>query len=139
VNRVFRDHERRDRQPGMSSWAALVERANLHAGETVRVNGATGTSGRLAIQIAKHLGAGKVVATGRDAACFDDLRRLGADVTVLLTENRDALEDAFKHECEHGIDIVLDYLWGMSAEVLMSAAAKAGPEGCRSAACRLAR
>ncbi len=46
--------------PGMSSWAAFVERARLKRGETVLVNGATGAAGRLAVQIAKHLGAGKV-------------------------------------------------------------------------------
>jgi hypothetical protein len=63
--------------PGMSSWAALVERANLRAGETVLINGATGTSGRLAIQIAKHLGARKVIATGRQTKSFDDLRLVG--------------------------------------------------------------
>ena len=42
--------------PGLSSWAALKERARLAPGETVLVNGATGTSGRLAVQIAKYLG-----------------------------------------------------------------------------------
>src|SRR5271168_2131337 len=46
--------------PGMSSWAAYVERAKLKAGETALVNGATGTAGRLAVQIARHLGAAKV-------------------------------------------------------------------------------
>jgi NADPH2:quinone reductase len=51
--------------PGMSSWAAYVERAKLKAGETVLVNGATGASGRLAVQIAKRLGAKKIIATGR--------------------------------------------------------------------------
>jgi NADPH:quinone reductase-like Zn-dependent oxidoreductase len=115
--------------PGMSSWGALTERAKFQQGETVLVNGATGTSGRLAIQIAKHLGAGKVVATGRDVASFDELRRLGADVTISLTRDHDALETAFKHEFEQGIDVVLDYLWGASAETLIIAAAKAGPEG----------
>jgi NADPH:quinone reductase-like Zn-dependent oxidoreductase len=115
--------------PGMSSWAALVERAHLRAGETVLVNGGTGTSGRLAIQIARHLGAKKVIATGRQTSAFDDLRLLGADVTVPLIQDRDALEDAFKNEFRQGVDIVLDYLWGMSAETLVIAAAKAGPEG----------
>ena len=50
--------------PGMSAWAALVERAVLKPGETVLINGATGSAGRVAVQIAKHLGAGKVIATG---------------------------------------------------------------------------
>jgi NADPH2:quinone reductase len=48
--------------PGMSSWLALKERADFAAGETVLVNGATGTSGRLAVRIAKYLGAKKVIA-----------------------------------------------------------------------------
>lgn len=114
--------------PGMSSWAALVERAALRTGETVLVNGATGTAGRLAIQIARHLGARKIIATGRRTESFDGLRRLGADVTISLAQERDALEKAFMNEFEQGVDIVLDYLWGTSAETLVVAAAKAGPE-----------
>jgi NADPH:quinone reductase-like Zn-dependent oxidoreductase len=115
--------------PGMSSWAALVERANLCAGETVLINGATGASGRLAVQIAKHLGAKKVIATGRQTKLFDELRDLGADVTVSLVQSGDALDKAFQEEFQQGVDIVLDYLWGPSAETLVIAAAKAGPEG----------
>ena len=114
--------------PGMSSWAALVERAQLRAGETVLVNGATGASGRLAIQVAKHLGAKRVVATGRNAAIFDELRALGADATIALTPDRDALETAFKKEFRAGVDIVLDYVWGPSAETLIVAAARAGAD-----------
>ncbi len=113
--------------PGMSSWAALTERARLRPGETVLINGATGTSGRLAIQIAKHLGARKVIATGRRLT--GDLSALGADTTIQLVEDRNSLEDSFKKVFQQGVDIVLDYLWGMSAETLMIAAAKAGPEG----------
>ena len=114
--------------PGMSSWAAFVERAHLRAGETVLINGATGASGRLAIQVAKHLGARRVIATGRNHAAFDELRALGADVTIALTPDRDALENAFKAQFRDGIDVVLDYVWGLSAETLIVAAAKAGPE-----------
>ena len=113
--------------PGMSSWAALLERARMTRGETVLINGATGTSGRLAIQIAKHLGAGKVIATGRRPG--EDLKALGAVVIVQLSEDRDTLEDAFKRVFHDGVDIVLDYLWGASAETLIVAAAKAAPEG----------
>ena len=111
---------------GMSAWAALSERAPLRAGQTVLVNGATGASGRLAIQVAKHLGAGRVIATGRNAAVFDELRALGADATIALTDDRDALEAAFRVEFANGVDIVLDYLWGASAETLIVAAARAG-------------
>src|SRR5271156_3299048 len=57
--------------PGMSAWVALLERASLQPGETVLVNGATGTAGRLAIQLAKYLGAGKVIATARNAEELD--------------------------------------------------------------------
>jgi NADPH:quinone reductase-like Zn-dependent oxidoreductase len=115
--------------PGMSSWAALVERASLRAGETVLINGATGTSGRLAVQIAKHLGAGKVIATGREAASLAALHALGADVTVSLTQEADALQAAFKHAFEQGVDVVLDYLWGESAQALIVTAARFGPGG----------
>jgi NADPH:quinone reductase-like Zn-dependent oxidoreductase len=114
--------------PGMSSWAALVERAHLRAGETVLINGATGASGRLAIQVAKHLGAKKVIATGRNAAAFDGLRELGADVTLALTDDRDAMRKTFMGEFAQGVAVVLDYVWGPSAEALIVAAARAGPE-----------
>ena len=107
--------------PGMSSWAALKERAKFAAGKTVLVNGATGTSGRLAVQVAKYLGAKKVIATGRQAAALQSIEALGADKTILLVENRDALENAFKEQFASGVDVVLDYLWGQSAECLLIA------------------
>jgi len=83
--------------PGMSSWVALKERANFTAGETVLVNGATGTSGRLAVRVAKYLDAKKVIATGRRAATLESIKALGADETILLNENRDALEKPLKN------------------------------------------
>ena len=115
--------------PGLSSWAALKERARFAPGETVLVNGATGTSGRLAVQIAKRLGAGKVIATGRNAAALQSLKAIGADETILLVENTDALDAAFKEHFTAGVDVVLDYLWGKSAERLLIAGAKTAKEG----------
>ncbi|GAJ96302.1 zinc-binding alcohol dehydrogenase family protein [Agrobacterium sp. SHOUNA12C] len=114
--------------PGMSSWAAFRERARLEPGETVLINGATGTSGRLAIQIAKYRGAAKVIATGRNADSLKALERLGADVTIPLTQDKPTLEAAFKEQFAGGVDVVLDYLWGESAESLLSSAAKAGKD-----------
>jgi NADPH:quinone reductase-like Zn-dependent oxidoreductase len=112
--------------PGMSSWAALTERARLRPGETVLVNGATGTAGRLAVQIARHLGAGRVIATGRDVDALRSIAVLGADVTIPL--GGDDLEDGLKARFAEGVDIVLDYLWGASAERVLIAGAKAGAE-----------
>jgi NADPH:quinone reductase-like Zn-dependent oxidoreductase len=114
--------------PGMSSWAAYKERARLRVGETVLVNGASGAAGRLAVQIAKHLGAKKVIATGRNAEALRSLARLGADVAIPLAENEAALEESFKPQFAEGVDVVIDYLWGKSAEALLRAGAKAGAD-----------
>jgi len=116
--------------PGMSSWAALKERARLEAGENVLINGATGVSGRLAVQIAKHMGAKKVIATGRNAQALEELKELGADVAVPLTLPAEELEAAFREQfAGDGVHVVLDYLWGKSAETLIVAAAKADKDG----------
>jgi NADPH:quinone reductase-like Zn-dependent oxidoreductase len=114
--------------PGLSSWAALVERAGFKAGETVLVNGATGTSGKLAVQIAKHLGARRVIATGRNAASLEALKALGADQTISLQQDEASLVQAFEPLFAQGVDVVLDYLWGASARALLIAAAKATAE-----------
>jgi len=114
--------------PGMSSWAAFVERAQLVKGETVLINGATGASGRLAVQIAKHLGASKVIATGRDEETLQALRGNGADVTIGLTQDKAALEKELQDQFRAGVDVVLDYLWGPSAELILAAAAKVAPD-----------
>ncbi|MGE3275112.1 MAG: zinc-binding alcohol dehydrogenase family protein [Vicinamibacterales bacterium] len=107
--------------PGMSSWAALTERAGFVAGETVLINGASGASGRLAIQIAKYLGAGRVIATARNADAEAALRALGADGFVPLDQPVDALTARFRRELADGVDVVLDYLWGAPAEALLRA------------------
>jgi NADPH:quinone reductase-like Zn-dependent oxidoreductase len=111
--------------PGMSSWAAYIERARLKAGETVLVNGATGTSGRLAVQIARHLGARKVIATARNASALKSVAALGADVTIPLVGDEAKLERALQQQFAEGVDVVIDYLWGRSAELLLTAGAKA--------------
>ena len=121
--------------PGMSCWAALVERARLQPGETALVNGATGAAGRLAVQVAKHLGAAKVIATGRDRDAVEKLTAFGADAVIPFhLDDSDPssvakYEHALQEQFSGGVDVVLDYLWGKSAETIMIAAAKAGPEG----------
>ena len=113
--------------PGVSSWAALTERGKLKAGETVLVNGATGIAGRLAVQIAKHLGAGKVIATGRSEEALRHVAELGADVTIPLGGDEAALDKAFEAQVADGVGVVIDYLWGKSAERMLAAAARTNP------------
>ena len=60
------------------------------------MNGATGTAGRLAVQIARHLGARKVIATGRNIEALKSLMALGADVTIPLVDDEEALEESFR-------------------------------------------
>lgn len=110
--------------PGASSMAALKFRANFKAGETVLVNGATGSAGKLAVQIAKYLGAKKVVATGRDTAVLEGLYKLGADTTINLTLDQKELGRAIGEQFGEGIDVVLDYVFGKSAELMLTTAAK---------------
>ncbi|WP_250517618.1 zinc-binding dehydrogenase [Caballeronia sp. INDeC2] len=114
--------------PGMSSWAALTERARFVAGETVLINGATGASGQLAVQVAKQLGAAKVIATGRNRTVLDKLHTMGADETIALGDDEAAMNRAFEAAFAGGIDVVLDYLWGTSARALLIAAARASQE-----------
>lgn len=115
--------------PGMSSWAAFKERAQLIAGENVLINGGTGKSGRLAVQIAKYLGAKRIIATGRNGEALEQLLHIGADATISLAQSATDLETAFMQEFGgEGVDVVLDYLWGNSAETLIVAAAKAGKD-----------
>ena len=77
------------------------------------VLGATGNAGRMAVEIARHLGAGHVIGAGRDAERLAALGDLGADVTLSL-----AREDAYDAlgEAAADVDIVIDYLWGTPAE-----------------------
>jgi NADPH:quinone reductase-like Zn-dependent oxidoreductase len=116
--------------PGMSAWAALIERAHLQRGETVLVNGATGTTGRIAVQLAKFLGARKVIATGRNESELEEVKMLGADVIIpfslgaLNSLGGKRYEEALIEEFGKGIDLVVDYLWGNSARTIIAAIAK---------------
>lgn len=96
--------------PGMSSWLALFDRASFQEGESVLVLGATGAAGALALQVAKKVGAGRIIAAGRDRIA---LNALAADVHLGL--------DELGKVADEKIDVVLDYLWGPPAEATLRA------------------
>ncbi|MEP7285307.1 MAG: zinc-binding dehydrogenase [Chloroflexota bacterium] len=108
--------------PAISAWMALTWRGQLKAGQTVFIMGATGVTGKLAIQLAKHFGAGRVVAAGRNSDVLQTLPELGADAVISLAQSDEALKEAFAAEArQHPFDIVLDFLWGHPSEVLLDA------------------
>jgi NADPH2:quinone reductase len=111
--------------PGLSAWGALAWRAQLAPGETVLVLGATGVTGKLAVQTAKLLGAGRVIAAGRNERVLNTLHDLGADTTIRLDEPGQDLTAAFAREAgDSGFDVIIDYLWGPPSEALLSAHAR---------------
>jgi NADPH:quinone reductase-like Zn-dependent oxidoreductase len=102
---------------GLAAWLALSWRARLAPGETVLVLGATGVVGQIAVQGAKLLGAGRVVAAGRDEAGLRRATELGADATVQLpgAADADGLTAAFRDAAARDVDVTIDPLWGVPA------------------------
>ena len=108
--------------PGVSAWLSLAWRARLAPGENVLILGATGVTGRLAIAIARLLGAGRVVAAGRDRQALSTLGKLGADATVELAAPAADLSEAFARQAgSSGFQVVIDYVWGRPAEAFLAA------------------
>jgi NADPH:quinone reductase-like Zn-dependent oxidoreductase len=108
--------------PGVSAWLSLAHRARLSAGDNVLILGATGVTGKLAVRIAKLLGAGRVVAAGRNPAILSSLRERGADATISLELPAGELRDAFAREGgASGFQVVIDYVWGPLAQEFFAA------------------
>ena len=111
--------------PGISAWLSLSYRARLVKGENVLILGATGVTGKLAVQAAKLLGAARVVAAGRNQKALSTLHNLGADATISLALPDTELSDAFLREAgPSGFQVVIDYVWGRPAEAFLTAIAR---------------
>lgn len=106
--------------PAMSAWVALRRRVPIEPGQSVLVLGATGNAGTMAVQVAKRLGAGRVVGAGRDLTRLNLLAAVGADQLVQLSDDADATAGALSAAAAE-VDIVIDYLWGEPAQRTMTA------------------
>ncbi|HEU5383310.1 MAG TPA: zinc-binding alcohol dehydrogenase family protein, partial [Ktedonobacteraceae bacterium] len=82
----------------LTALFALRCGAKLQPDEAVLIHGATGFAGKLAIQVARLLGAQRVIGTGRSQASLEKLRELGADAVIGLKQSDEALVEAFKQE-----------------------------------------
>ena len=108
--------------PGVSAWLSLSHRAKLVPEENVLILGATGVTGKLAVKIAKLLGAGRVVAAGRNRQVLSKLLELGADATICLDAPNEELVSEFAHEAgPSGFQVVIDYVWGRPTEIFLTA------------------
>jgi NADPH:quinone reductase-like Zn-dependent oxidoreductase len=109
---------------GLAGWLALSWRAGLQPGETVAVLGATGQVGSVAVQAAKLLGAGRVIAVSRAGERLDRMRQRGADAVVDV--EGDDLTERLREAAGGDVDVTIDSLWGEPAVAAMGAAARFG-------------
>ncbi len=108
---------------GLAGWLPVAWRAPVRAGETVLVLGATGVVGVVAVQAAKLLGAGRVVAAGRRPEGLVRCRELGADATVELRGQENLAAELAEACGESAPTLIVDPLWG---EPLVAALQAAG-------------
>ncbi len=113
---------------GLAAWLPLAWRAPVSEGETVLILGATGTLGLIAVQAAKLLGAGRVVAAGRRPEGLARAAAHGADATVQIdtfgTDAQQTLAEGLAEACEgDGPTLVIDPLWGEPFVAALGAAA----------------
>lgn len=104
----------------IGSAMALLSRAEFKSGNVVLINGATGTTGQLAVQLARHYGASRIIAAGRNENTLQKLKILGADEIVSLKQDETVIIEKIKEiNKQSAIDVVIDYLWGRPLELII--------------------
>lgn len=104
------------------SAMALQYRAKFKSGDVVIINGATGVTGQVAVQLAKHFGASKIIVTGRNEKTLQKLKILGADEIIFLKHDETYIIQVIKEiHRQTPIDVVIDYLWGRPVELIIQA------------------
>lgn len=110
----------------------LRVRGNLKKGDTVLINGATGFTGQMAVQAAKHYGASRIIATGQDEERLELLKDLGADSIISLAQFDKSIRKKLNEILEETpINIVLDYLWGGYSQLIINELADASSTAIR--------
>jgi NADPH:quinone reductase-like Zn-dependent oxidoreductase len=107
--------------PALTSFLPLNWGVQLEPGKTVLIQGATGVAGKLAVKIARLLGAGSIVATGREDSVLQSLLDAGASHIIDLKRPDAEIVEAFARHSGAGYDVILDYLWGHPTELLFRA------------------
>jgi NADPH:quinone reductase-like Zn-dependent oxidoreductase len=111
----------------IAAWMALTWRGRLQHGEQVLVLGASGAVGQVAVQAARLLGAGRIIAASRDEMGRKRALTLGADAAVDLSgSDVDEMSRRIADACRGPLHLVIDPVWGFPAE---AAARILGVEG----------
>ena len=108
----------------LTAWFGLLTDGNLKSGDWLLVQGGSSGVGTAAIQIGKHLGA-KVIATTGSEEKARRLRKLGADVTIDVSQN-DFLPEVMRATENRGVDVVLEMIGGEVYQKSLKALAPAG-------------
>ncbi|HET9921306.1 MAG TPA: zinc-binding dehydrogenase [Ktedonobacteraceae bacterium] len=111
----------------IAAWMALTWRGHLQAGEQVLVLGASGAVGQVAVQAARLLGAGRIIAASRDEIGRTRALTLSADATVDLTgDDVDEISRRIAAACDGPLHLVIDPVWGIPAEAAVRVLASEG-------------
>lgn len=96
-------------------------KADVQPGDVVLINGATGFTGRVAVQVAKHYGAKKVIVTGRNEQSLQELLDLGADKIISVQQEDEQFLAQLKETFQKTpVDVIIDYLWGHTVEIILA-------------------
>jgi len=106
----------------MGSGAALIHRAKIEPGQTILINGATGLTGKMSVQLARFYRAARIIATGRNPESLAQLKALGAtDVVSINQGDAPFIQQIKEIHKQTPVDIVIDYLWGHPTEMILAA------------------
>jgi len=105
---------------GLAAYLSLTRRGQLKGGETVLILGASGVLGSIAVQVARLLGAGRIVAGARDERGLARAKEFGAHAAVDLKQT-DGLADRIREASEGQLHLVIDPVWGVPGVAALEA------------------
>ena len=111
--------------PGIAAYLSITRRGQLKAGETVLILAASGVLGAIAVQVARLIGAGRIVAGARDERALARAKELGADAVVDLKQI-DGLTDRIREASGGQLQVVIDPVWGVPGVAALEAMSPLG-------------
>lgn len=114
---------------GLTAWHLLTTSTRMAPGESVVIHAAAGGVGNLAVQLARHLGAGRIIATASTDAKLAQAVELGADVGVRIGPDDQAVDIAAALRAGNdgrALDVVLEMVGGPTFDASLAALARFG-------------